>query len=312
MNIYIVGAGAVGRWFGDGLQQIGCEVAFAPRSLEAVMPTKADLAIIAVKAFDTPSAILTLKRALGTTNVTTILCVQNGIGNEELLAAAFGADAVVAGALTVPVEKRADGNSVAANRGGLGIAPMGKQAHNWLSAMLRRLQLPLVVAHDYRALKWSKLALNIIANATAAILDMTPEMIVRDPRLFRLELQALREMRAVMQAQKIAQVDLPRYPVRALLAGTWLPDVLARRILAPRIARARGPKLPSLLLDLREGKSSSEIGSLNGAIARVASECSVAAPVNLRITEILERIVAAPQQWERYRGRPDALLAEIL
>ena len=36
---------------------------------------------------------------------------------------------------------------------------------------------------DYRALKWSKALLNMLGNATAAILDMTVEQVYADPRL---------------------------------------------------------------------------------------------------------------------------------
>ena len=38
---------------------------YAPRRLEDVVPVDADLAIVAVKAYDTGDAIATLRRALG-------------------------------------------------------------------------------------------------------------------------------------------------------------------------------------------------------------------------------------------------------
>ena len=113
MKVYVVGAGAVGRYFGEQLRAIGNDVVYAPRDAEAVAPVAADLAIVAVKAYDTAGAIVTLRRALGDDSAATIVTPQNGVGNEEQLAAAFGADAVVACALTVPVEidaQNADGN----------------------------------------------------------------------------------------------------------------------------------------------------------------------------------------------------------
>ena len=55
---------------------------------------------------------------------------------------------------------------------------MGAVAHNWLVAAFEQAGIPVVVHSDYRALKWSKLMLNIVANATCAILNVLPERLV--------------------------------------------------------------------------------------------------------------------------------------
>ena len=278
MKVYLVGNGAVGGWFAEQLKSAGCEIVVAPRKLSEITPVEAELAVVAVKAYDTAGAIETLRRGLLNPSQTTFLCLQNGIGNEAQLAAAFGADAIIAGALTVPVERTADGQSIAANRGGLGLAPCGQQPHNWLIALLGRTKLPVIVQHDAPRLKWSKLSLNILANATCAILDYQPREIVADSRLFALERAALLETKALFAQLHLQPVDLPRYPVRALLAAMSLPAPLARMILAPRIAKARGGKAPSLLLDLQSGRGKSEVAALNGAIAAAARQHGVAAP----------------------------------
>ncbi|MBD5657536.1 MAG: hypothetical protein IAI50_20500, partial [Candidatus Eremiobacteraeota bacterium] len=179
MNVYIVGVGAVGNYLGEALRVGGAQISYAPRRLEDVVPVEADLAIVAVKAYDTPGAIATLRRACGDAFGTTILTPQNGVGNEELLAAAFGADRVVACALTVPLERSASGVVAPSNSGGIGLAPVGGTAHNWLVAAFERSAIPVQVGSDYRALKWSKLALNVIANASCAILDVLPDRLVR-------------------------------------------------------------------------------------------------------------------------------------
>jgi 2-dehydropantoate 2-reductase len=311
VKVYIVGAGAVGTWFGRELEAAGCEIIYAPRKLEDVVAHDAELAIVAVKAFDTDGAVATLSRGLTTPSDTCIVSLQNGIGNEEKYAVAFGRDCVVAGALTVPVERDADGTIRAANRGGLGLAPLGAQPHNWLIALLERTKIPVRIFHDARALKWSKLALNIIANASCAILDMEPAELVRHPQLFALELACLRELQQLFVRAEITPVDLPRYPVRAMLFAAGLPNWAAAAILAPRIAKARGGKPPSLLIDLRNGRNQSEVGALNGIIAQESQREGLDAPVNAAFARILEAITVDPTLWERYRGRPDALLAEI-
>ena len=311
MNVFVVGSGAVGTFLGQRLSAGGAAVAYAPRELAAVRPAACDLAIVAVKAYDTGGAIQTLRAALAEAPHATILCPQNGVGNEERLAAAFGADAVMSAALTVPVEKSRDGTFSAANRGGIALAPVGSQAHNWLVAAFESAGIPVKVASDYRAMKWSKLSLNIIANASCAILNVLPERLVQLEGMFSLEVRAIRETRDVMKALKLTPVDLPRYPVRALQSAVALPSGLARMLLAGRIAGARGRKPPSLLLDLREAKGHTEVDVLNGAVAAAGREHGVQTPVNTVFARVLDDIAHMPQLWAKYRERPRALAAEV-
>jgi len=313
VRVYVVGAGAVGTYLGELLRATGAEVAYAPRALEDVVPLPdIDLAIVAVKSSATPSAIETLRRAFGDTQSATILTPQNGVGNEERLAEAFGADRIISCALTVPVERLPDGTIEATNRGGIALAPVGAISHNWLVAALERTSVPVRVTTDYRALKWSKLALNIIANASCAILNVLPERLVRLKGMFALEIRAIRETRAVMAAMGLRTMDLPRYPVRALGGIVRLPMPIAKALLAGRIAGARGKKPPSLLLDLRAGKGETEVDVLSGAVAAAGRAYGVPTPVNAAYARVLADIAAMPQLWAKYRERPDALAAEVL
>jgi len=311
VKVYVVGAGAVGTYLGDALRATSAEVAYAPRRLEDVVPVHAELAIVAVKAYDTGAAIEALRRALGASPATTILTPQNGVGNEELLAEAFGRDAVVAGALTTGVERRADGRSAPSNRGGITLAPVGANAHNWLIATFEQTPIVVRVTSDYRALKWSKLALNAIANASCAILNVLPDRLVRFEHVFSLEVRAMRETRAVMAALGLKTVDLPRYPVRALHGVVKLPTPVAKLVLSSRIAGARGRKPPSLLLDLRAGKGRTEVDVLNGAVAAAGRTLGVPTPVNAAFARVLSDIAHMPQLWAKYRERPAALFAEV-
>jgi len=311
VNVYIVGAGAVGTYLGDRLRNDSTTVQYAPRRLDDVKKVDADLAIVAVKAYDTDNAIAALQRALGGDSRATILCPQNGVGNEEKLAAAFGADAVVACALTVAVDRTRDGAMVPSNEGGLGLAPVGKVAHNWLVAAFEQSGIPVKVVADYRALKWSKLALNIIANASCAILNVLPERLLAMDQMFSFEVRAQRETAAVMKALGLKAIDLPRYPVRALQGLVVLPTPVARMILASRIAGGRGRKPPSLLLDLRAAKGWTEVDVLNGAVARAGRDLGVQTPINTVFARVLDDIAHMPQLWAKYRERPQALCAEV-
>jgi hypothetical protein len=114
-----------------------------------------------------------------------------------------------------------------------------------------------------------------------------------------------------MHAMNITPIDLPRYPVRALQGIATLPSPIARRLLAGRVAGARGTKPPSLLLDLRAGKAQTEVDFLNGAVACAGRDNGVPTPVNSVYARVLEDIAHMPQLWAKYRERPDTLAAEV-
>jgi 2-dehydropantoate 2-reductase len=312
MKVYVVGRGAVGSFLGDRLASIGVEVAYAPRAIDAVTPYDADVAIVATKAYDTDGAITTLRKAIAFPEKCVFVSPQNGVGNEEKLAEAFGANNVVAAALTVPVDLDRDGHVRAAKEGGgLAFAPVGESAYNWLVATFASSGLRVSVVDDWRALKWSKLALNVVANASCAILNVLPARMVHFENIYTLEIRMIREVSAVMAAMKLRPIDLPRYPVRALIASAALPSPLARAVMARRIAGGRGSKPPSLLLDLRAGKTHSEVDWLNGAVAGAGHANGVPTPVNSVYTRVLNDIAHMPQLWAKYRERPEALVAEV-
>jgi 2-dehydropantoate 2-reductase len=311
VNVYIVGKGAVGTYLGDLLRGIGVDVAYAPRSLDEVRPYDADVAIVATKAYDTEGAIETLRKAIAYPEKCVFVSPQNGVGNEERIAAAFGADNVVAAALTTPIDRDRDGNARAAKDGGLALAPAGANAYNWLSATFAGTGLSVKVVEDWRALKWSKLALNVVANASCAILNVLPNRFVHFDKIFTLEIRMIREVRAVMQALHVVPIDLPRYPVRALFGVAALPTPLSRTLLAHSIAGARGTKPPSLLLDLRRARPQTEVDVLNGAVAAAGLELRVPTPVNAVYARVLDDIAHTPPLWAKYREHPDRLEAEV-
>jgi 2-dehydropantoate 2-reductase len=311
VKVYIVGKGAVGTYLGDLLRAVSVDVCYAPRTLEKVEPYDADVAIIATKAYDTDGAIETLRKAIVYPEKCVFVSPQNGVGNEEKLAVAFSADNVVAAALTTPVGRDRDGNARATKDGGLALAPIGSNAYNWLSATFASTGLVVKVVEDWRSLKWSKLALNVVANASCAILNVLPNRFVHFDKIFTLEIRMIREVRAVMQALAIEPIDLPRYPVRALFGVANLPSPVARTLLAHSIAGARGTKPPSLLIDLRRAEPQTEVDVLNGAVAVAGLEHRVPVPVNAVYARVLNDIAHTPPLWAKYREHPDRLEAEV-
>jgi len=342
--VLIYGAGAVGQFIGGTLALAGRDVTFLarptvrdalarapltitadqpglgkPRPNAIAVPTigaigelsrPPDLVILAIKGYDTIGALPDLRRLVAAG--ATILTVQNGVGHEETLRDALGAAVVRSGALTINVSVAAPGQVVRhTQKGGLGFAPVGRGEIAPLPDLFQPTLLPLVTAQTHRVLKWSKMLLNILGNAQAALLDCSSGELYADPRLFAVERRAFHEARAVMRAAGIGLIDLPAYPVRALTVAMALPAPLAQRVLAGRLTRGRGSKAPSLALDLHGARGKTEIAWYNGAIVALGAQHSVPTPVNTALTRLVAAAAADPAAWVCYRSQPERLLAEL-
>jgi 2-dehydropantoate 2-reductase len=345
LNILVMGAGAIGCFVGGSLadtghkvtllgrrplmQKIGADgltLRWPGRPAQMVWPETAtslakptepfDFILVTVKTPDTAAAIQELTTLpLGSTK-TCFVSLQNGIGNEEQLAAAFTARRVIAGTITIPINIPEPGLiEVSKAKGGLGLAPLDpSQPIQILADALNQAGLTTATYADYRAMKWSKLLLNIVNNASSAILNQPPAEIVARPDLLNLEIEALKEGVAVMKAQGIKAVQLPGYPVNwlaRLLAADWLPSGLVRTILRPFLLSGRGTKMPSLQIDLAAGRSSSEVGALNGAIVKAGQRLGISTPANRALTDILTGLVSGELHWSDYQNRPTKLIEAV-
>ncbi len=341
MRVLIYGAGAVGSYIGGHLAQAGHDVTLLGReplvqavranglilhlvsgeaqikAIHAVASlhdavsneTTYDWIAFTMKAYDTKAAITELRSRLA--EPPPIACFQNGLGNEEALASAFGAERVVAATLTTPVSIMTPGIVVEEKRRGAAIAS-DSPAVGSIRDSFYASELSLKVVRDSKTLKWSKLLLNIMGNATAAILDMTPGDIFGNGKLFEIERDALREALAIMRLQGIRAVNLPGAPAGLL---SWLaqrvPAEVLRHTLRNQVAKGRGEKMPSLLSALHAGHRRTEVAWLNGAVAQAARELDRLAPVNHALALIVSDIAAGRVPWDAYRNKPEMLLASV-
>ena len=271
-----------------------------------------DLAVVSVKAYDTASLAADLHNALPAPPP--VLSVQNGVGNEETLAAALDAP-ILAGTLTTPVEVLAPGHvRVARPSYKFAVAPgPGAVDAERVADLFRDAGFATQVFEDYRSLKWCKLLMNILANAQPAILGYTPSQIFADKALGNLEVEAWREALAVMAAQRISTIPLAGYPLPQIAPLVrHLPMALVRPVLGRAIAGGRGSKMPSLTYDLhpkRRGRS--EVSWLNGAVAAQARELGLHAPVNDTLTHVLLDLAEGRASIESWAGQPERLLAAV-
>jgi len=275
---------------------------------EALTIHSYDVSIIALKSFDTQAAIEDMLPYKG--NLPPVLCLQNGVENEAMLAAALDAGRVISGTLTSAIGRRAVGDIALERLRGLGVEA-NRALSERLVAALGEAGLnarPYPSAPD---MKWSKLLTNLLANPTSAILDMTPAEIFAHPGLHRLEVEQLRETLRVMAVQGISVVDLPGTPVRLLALATRLPLSLSRPLMLRSIGKGRGNKMPSFHIDLHSGRGRSEVNYLHGAVARAGERLGIPTPVNRRLTEILNDLTIGQIPIDVYRRKPEKLVKAI-
>ena len=211
-----------------------------------------DVALFALKSYDTQAASDSFSGSIN--DLPPVLCLQNGVENELRLAQVLGENRVIAGTVTSAIGRNAAGDIVLERLRGVGIAA-GSPLSARLSQAFSAAGLNARLYPSAPAMKWSKMLTNLLANATSAILDMTPAEIFNHSEIYQLEVQQLREALRVMRAQKIAVVDLPGTPVRLLaLALRSLPPGVSRPLLRNAVGSGRGGKMPSFHIDLNSGR----------------------------------------------------------
>jgi len=236
-----------------------------------------DLAILALKTYHLDSILPELIRRKD--QLPPLLCLQNGIDSEKKLADALGVGSVIPGTF---------------------------------QDLFNQAGLNCWVYPRAEAMKWSKLLINLLGNASSAILNLPPSAIYAHPGLFQMELEQIREGLEVMRKQRIPAVNLPGVPVRLLAAVVrCLPASLSQPLLSRLIGGGRGEKMPSFHIDLYSGRGNSEVGDLNGAVVRAGDQLGISTPVNHFLTNCLLGLIAGEIPLNRYQDLPDLFLKDL-
>ncbi len=340
LKVFIIGSGAIGTYVGGRLALAGHHAVFLERPHrvsrfkekgitidigeqtfsgsparvvgtleEGLHSGPYDVGIFALKAYHTQDMAEQLGQAKDP--IPPLVCLQNGIGNEDILAQQLNQEAVIPGTITTSVSKPATGHVVVRKKRGLGIGvetPLSAR----VAAALKTAGIHAVTYDDSRSMKWTKLITNLMANASCAILDMPPGDIYADRDLYRLEINQLREALAVMKAQGLAPVSLPGIPTKLLawIIQSW-PPALSQTLLSRVIQGGRGGKMPSFHVDLHTGKGQSEVDFLNGAVARAGTQHGVDTPVNDLLNRTLLALVEGRMPLDSYAHQPRKLLDEL-
>ena len=260
MRIAVLGAGAVGGYYGGRLAQDGQDVRFLYRSdYEAVRTSglrlesvdgnwqgkvdafksaeeigPCDAVLVCFKSAQSPLFADLLPKVLAPDGVA--FCLMNGLGHEDLLAQVVGPQRVAAGAAFICSERSAPGTIRHYAAGGLALAPYFPQelehvrdACRDLSNRFLSAKVPCQMSEDGAAVKWGKLVWNIPFSGLSIYAGgVTTDRIVGDPvlRSFAMDL-----MQETLQAAAACGVDLdPASPGRNMAQtetmGAYRPSML--------------------------------------------------------------------------------------
>jgi 2-dehydropantoate 2-reductase len=343
MEVLVLGAGAVGCYLGGQLARSGHKVTLVSRRPTAeairrngltiiegekqfrtqptIVPalreafkdhTHYDAILLTVKSYDAQAALYEMVAFCP--SVPTVITVQNGIGIEELFIDEFTPERIVAGSLTTPLSHET-ANSVIVERSdrGLALAPAqpGMDISDWAD-LFHRTGIETMALNDYRSMKWSKALLNMIGNATSAILNRHPKLIYDYGPTYDLEMEMLSEALAVMKAQKLKTIDLPGAQANRLATAVKrLPKTLVKPFLSNLVTSGRGNKMPSFHIDIMAGREQNEVAYHNGAVSAAGERLGIPTPVNQALNDILMKIAHREIDYEVFNGRPKRLVAAV-
>ena len=219
-----------------------------------------ELAIVATKSLHTTDAVTAARAALAGAAV---VSVQNGVGNEELIAEVvprvMRGTIVTAGAVTAPGTVRYDapGDSWI---GPFEPKPATVDEIEVLARLLNQGGLRTHAVPDARGPQWTKVVFNAATSPLAALTGLTVGQVCTDPALRTQVAILIAEARAVCAA---AGIVLTRDPAEAV-------DEAIREAFRHK---------PSMLQDVL-ARRPTEIGVLNGGIADEGRRVGVATPAH--------------------------------
>jgi 2-dehydropantoate 2-reductase len=305
MKILVMGAGAVGAYFGARLRASGEDVVLCARgaNLRALRDhglditsirgdlridvtatdtprdfAPYDLILFCVKAYDTDTAAQAISGCLKPGGA--ILTLQNGVENEAKLGAIFGRDAVMGGNARVGVEMIAPGKIVHLSTGHIDFGELdGREtdrARN-IADVFRRAGILGQLSTDIMTARWDKLIWNGALNTVTTLTRRRVGEILDD-------VEGLRLLRRLMQEiVSVARAD-----------GAKISDDRIDAYIAHSQKNLRALKT-STQQDLERGKAL-EYEALSGAVVRGARRHNISVPTVETIYALLRLLDGAPKR----------------
>lgn len=285
MDIVVLGAGSLGSLLGGllarehdvtlvgrephvgavadaGLDTVGTESFHVEPEARTALPERADLAVVAVKSYDTETAA----SQLADCSLDACLSVQNGMGNEATLAAALSSP-VLAGTCTYGARLDSPGTVAFTGRGEVVLGPPDGGESETARRVARAVAdagIAVTAATDMPRRLWAKLAVNAGINAVTALARVENGALESGPGAALAE-DAARETARVAREQ-----------------GVDLPDERATDLVR-RVASDTADNRSSMLQDVDAGRRT-EVDAINGYVVDAAAE---PVPVNRTLARLI-------------------------
>ena len=283
LKIAVMGAGAVGCYFGGMLARAGHDVTLIarPAHVEAIqrdglrMETKtfdeqvrlraatgaegardADVVLFCVKSMDTEEAGRQLRPVLRPDAL--VLCLQNGVDNADRLRGVLPEHAVAAAVVYVATEMAGPGHLKHHGRGELVIEPAAGSER--AAKALVAAGVPTDVSDNVRGALWMKLLLNCAYNAVSAIAQQPYGRNVQGEGIWDVMHDVVDECLAVAKADGVQVTGDAHAATRKLVES--MPS-----------------QYSSTAQDLARGKPT-EIDFLNGYVVRRGQVLGIPTPAN--------------------------------
>ncbi|WP_447779171.1 ketopantoate reductase family protein [Variovorax boronicumulans] len=297
MKVAVMGAGAVGCYYGAMLARAGHEVVLIgrPSHVEAVranglrLETKtfdeqvpldastdasavqgADLVLFCVKSTDTESAAAQIQPHLAPGAL--VLTLQNGVDNDARVRSVLTSHDVAAAVVYVATEMAGPGHVKHHGRGELVIAPSRRSDE--VAQALIAAGVPTQISDNVRGALWAKLVLNCAYNALSAVSQLPYGVLVQGTGVTDVIRDVVAECLAVAKAEGVV---IPG-DTDAALRG---------------IAQSMPSQYSSTAQDLARGKRS-EIDHLNGLVVRRGEALGVPTPAN-RVLFVMVKLLEGKQ-----------------
>jgi 2-dehydropantoate 2-reductase len=300
-RIAVVGAGAVGGYFGGMLARAGAPVIFVGRpafvdavrenglfldtvqfqervkvqaSTDLTITRDAGIILFCVKTTDTAQTARALAKVLSKDAI--LVSMQNGVDNAEQIESASGLKALPAAvyvAASVPVP----GTVKHVGRGDLVLGPQNEITER-VATVFARGKVPCRTSENLIGELWTKLVWNCALNALSALGKVTYGEILASADAKQLVETTVYEVLAVARASGIQPAGLE--DPKAALAGAY------------KVAESMAATRSSTAQDMMRNKKT-EIDSLNGFIVRRGRELNIPVPVNHALFTLVK--LAEPQ-----------------
>lgn len=296
MRFGIVGAGAIGCLFGARLAQAGHDVTLIHRDPSIVRaiqrngvalkdtdgkfkrvrvpalkgPAKlpgTDVLIVAVKAYDTRAMAASYRNIVAPQ--TTILSLQNGLGNIETLHATLR-NYLLGGSTTEGALSLRPGSVIHTGRGSTVIGHPGGPNRDICS----RVETAFIEAgfqtktsSNIQGVLWTKAIINAAINPISSLTKLPNGALAKSPHIQEIARRTINEGISVSHAVPIKLVGDPR--------KLWRKIVLSTSV-----------NKSSMLQDIERAKRT-EIRQLNGALVSYGEKARVKTPINYILTKLV-------------------------